>query len=884
MSAQARFPNETDVLAALVRSNHEAIAARWSVAMHGPRDTTKPLSDDGGGFGSGVARVADRLSQPERQEADGALGCASRLGALLVCASTTVRRSILEEAASRHVRVGLELALLLEDVVDEAILWAAEAEVRSGREGILAVSSEAMQKRPILAREHDGADRSHVARAVPVRDASGAVVQWGGAAIGIEDQLRAEARIRASDERFARIFESNLIGLAFATRDGILLDANDYFLNLIGVEREVLASGTYRWDEATLPKDRETERRAGEQLQESGICEPFEKEFVRKDGTCVPILLGSAAMPGTGAGGQVVTFALDLSDRKRIERGLSLLSRASTFLASSLDLRSLLQGVTDLTVPEFADGCAVHLIDNEGHVELAAFSYDGARTEEVRAELAEHPLASRAIREGVTDFVLDIDSRSSSGAEGESPVAISRSIGATSFVAAPLLVHERTIGALSLMTSNPRRRYDASDVGVAEELARRVAVALDNARLFELAQRERIRVDEANRLKDEFLAMVSHELRSPLNAMLGWATILREGNVDAAQTSRALEIIERNARAQAQLIEDLLDITRITTGKLRLNVGPVDLDAVVGAAVETMQPAARAKGIRIDVELEEPAGPLLGDPERIQQIVWNLVSNAVKFSRNGGLVTVSVAKRDGGVRIAVKDTGQGIAPEFLPHVFERFRQGEGGTTRSKGGLGLGLAIVKHLIELHGGTIEVTSEGEGRGATFLVSLPLHHRSSQGVVATLSQTSVRTRTARRPRTSLELEGLRVLVVDDEVDARELLRAVLEQAGMEVETVGSAEEALRRFVETRPHIVVSDIGMPGEDGYVFMERLRSLPEERGGRTPSIALTAYARMEDRSKALLAGYNMHVAKPIEPSELLTVVSKVVHRASETHA
>lgn len=386
----------------------------------------------------------------------------------------------------------------------------------------------------------------------------------------------------------------------------------------------------------------------------------------------------------------------------------------------------------------------------------------------------------------------------------------------------------------------------------------------------------RRQAEEANRAKDEFLAVVSHELRTPLNSMLGWMRLLRSDRIDDATFERGLETIERNVKSQGQLIDDLLDVSRIVTGKLRLNVQPVEVAACVQAALDSVRLAAEAKRIRLEAVVDPSAGPVSGDPERLQQVAWNLLSNAVKFTPKEGKVRIRVSRVASHVEIVVADSGQGISPEFLPHVFERFRQADASITRSTGGLGLGLAIVRHLVELHGGAVRVESEGEGKGATFTVRLPLMplQRSPAEFVA-------------EPRSGAaapeggfecppEIAGVKVLVVDDEPDAREMLSVVLESCEAEVRTAASAAEGLDVLDAWSPDLLVSDIGMPREDGYEFIKRVRARGPERGGNVPAVALTAYARYEDRMRALASGFQMHVAKPVEPAELLMVVHSLL--------
>jgi CheY-like chemotaxis protein len=365
-------------------------------------------------------------------------------------------------------------------------------------------------------------------------------------------------------------------------------------------------------------------------------------------------------------------------------------------------------------------------------------------------------------------------------------------------------------------------------------------------------------------MKDEFLATLSHELRTPLNAILGWSQLLGRGGGDANTLEEGLAVIERNTRAQAQLIDDLLDMSRIISGKIRLDTRSINPAGVIHAAVETVTPAALAKGIGVQLVLDDEAGPILGDASRLQQVVWNLLSNAIKFTPRGGRVTVTLARVASAVEIAVTDTGQGISAEFLPHVFERFRQADASSTRRHGGLGLGLAIAKQIVELHGGTIHVDSPGEGHGSTFRIDLPLASvAEKRRAEPDGSGTPEALEPHATPREGNELAGLKVLVVDDEPDALRLVRKLLEACGAEVLGAGSAAEALPLVESRRPDVLISDVGMPDVDGYELLRQVRALGAEKGGRVPAIALTAFARSEDRTRALLAGFLVHVSKPV---------------------
>jgi PAS domain S-box-containing protein len=418
--------------------------------------------------------------------------------------------------------------------------------------------------------------------------------------------------------------------------------------------------------------------------------------------------------------------------------------------------------------------------------------------------------------------------------------------------------------------------------GTCTDITDRKRTEEERLSLLEIERGARLEADRSSRMKDEFLATLSHELRTPLNAILGWAAILSTGKLDAEELRDGLETIQRNARAQTQIIEDLLDMSRIINGKVRLEVQQTDLGAVIRAAMETVRPAAEAKGLRMRAVLDPHAGPVSGDAGRLQQVFWNLLNNAVKFTPRGGQVQVLLQRVNSHLEASIADTGEGISPDFLPNVFDRFRQADASTTRRYGGLGLGLAIVKQLVELHGGTIGVKSPGVGRGATFTVSLPLTVlHSEQGD----EQTERRHPSATDgglPASELHdqrLDRVRVVVVDDEPDARALVTRLLERCGATVRAASSAEEALALIAAEPPDVLVSDIGMPHQDGYALIRRVRSLGVGHGGEVPAVALTAYARTEDRVRAVQAGFQTHVIKPVEPIELITMVASLARKS-----
>jgi signal transduction histidine kinase/ActR/RegA family two-component response regulator len=425
------------------------------------------------------------------------------------------------------------------------------------------------------------------------------------------------------------------------------------------------------------------------------------------------------------------------------------------------------------------------------------------------------------------------------------------------------------IGGLFFGHSRPGV-FTSQDQQLAEGIAAWASVALENARLYVDAQ-------SANRMKDEFLAVLSHELRTPLNAIVGYARLLRGGLLSGETAERGLETLERNATWLTQIIEDVLDVSRIVSGKIRLNVQPVTLPVILDHAVGTIQPAADAKGVQLQMLVDTGIGPVSGDPDRLQQVVWNLLSNAVKFTPRNGRVQVRLARVGAHVEIVVSDNGVGIREDFLPYVFERFRQAEAATVRRTGGLGLGLAIVRHIVEMHGGTVDATSAGEGAGATFRVSLPLMIAHPTLTEAPREHPKSQRRDALR---SLgDLRDVHVLAVDDEEDALTLLRVVLEAAGARVTTVGSPLEAVERIEATQPDVLVVDLGMPEMDGFELIRQIRASPRAQVRDVPAAAVTAFARADDRTKALRSGFEMHLAKPVDPGELVASVASLVRRA-----
>jgi signal transduction histidine kinase/CheY-like chemotaxis protein len=623
---------------------------------------------------------------------------------------------------------------------------------------------------------------------------------------------------------------------------------------------------------------------------------------MRKDGTLLDISL--SVSPVRDASGRIIgaaKIARDITARKRIEaaleeesRILDLLNKTGSVIGSQLELHPLIQAVTDagkeMTGAQF--GAFFYNVTNKDGESFLLYALSGAPREAFdKFGLPRNtPIFGPTFRGTGVVRSADITKDPRYGTmpphhgmpKGHLPVR--------SYLAAPVVSRSgEVIGGLFFGHSEAgifSERAERLAVGIAAQ----AAVAIDNARLYERvrkasAERDvlldaeraaRAEAERASRVKDDFLATLSHELRTPLNAILGWAQLLRAKEVADADIAEGLDVIERNTRVQTQLIEDLLDMSRIVSGKIRLDVQQVDVQDVVKAAVASVRHSADAKNIRMQVVLDPLAGPVRGDPARLQQCVWNLLSNAVKFTPKGGKIQVTLERVNSHLEVCVIDNGQGIRPDFLPHLFERFRQSDASTTRHHGGLGLGLSIVKQLVELHGGSIRAKSPGQGMGSTFCMELPLI------VVHSVDEEKPRTH-PRAPTNEVQsdypsLAGVIVLAVDDEPDARQLIKRVLEQCGAQVVVAGSSREAMQVLTETRPHMIISDIGMPDEDGYTFIRKVRALSDKDGGNIPAAALTAFARAEDRTRALRAGFQTHVAKPVEPTELTAVVASLTSR------
>ncbi|HKC55143.1 MAG TPA: PAS domain S-box protein [Vicinamibacterales bacterium] len=621
--------------------------------------------------------------------------------------------------------------------------------------------------------------------------------------------------------------------------------------------------------------------RRGEQVQH------FETIRCRKDGSCLPISV--TLSPIRNAAGVIIgasKIVRDITDRKRAEAEAQRVQRQAEFIAQvaevlsgPLEYEAKLKGLTDLAVPSLADWAALDVLEEDGHIRRLAIAHSDPAKSQLdtehrrRFEDPTGPSNTRqVIRTGKSAMCADVtDDMIVAVAKGDQErVRPMRALGVVSCMCVALTTSRGTIAALTLVTAESGRRYTADDLRFAEDVASRAALMVENARAY-------VEIRKTNRLKDEFLATLSHELRTPLNAILGYARMLRGGMLAADKYQRTFETIERNSAALTQMVEDILDVSRVVSGKMRLNMQAVELPLVVHEAIATVTPAAEAKDIRVETAFDPQVGPVSGDPDRLRQIVWNLMMNAVKFTPKHGRIQVRIERVNSSVEIVVSDTGMGIAPHFLPHIFERFRQGESGPTREHAGLGLGLAIVRNLVELHGGTVYATSGGEGKGATFRVRLPLR------IVHPEPQPEQRRIHPRQPAPAQlvglpSLNGTHVLAVDDDADALGLLREMLEAVGASVSTAMSGRAALEIVETDRPDVLIADLGMPQMDGFELIRQLRASDDVAVRDIPAAALTAYARSEDRAKSLQHGFEMHLAKPIDPAELVSAVQSLARR------
>jgi PAS domain S-box-containing protein len=729
------------------------------------------------------------------------------------------------------------------------------------------------------------------------------VLGMTGVVQDITTRRNAEDRLRQSEEALRALANTIPQHAWMAHPNGTVFWFNERWYEYTGLPP--LDQSGRGWQQALDPEVLPAVMEHWQECVRTGL--PFEMEFPIRgaDGKYRWFLTRVNAVRDTH--GQVVRWVgtnTDVDEVKRAEQALreeshvlELLNSTGSALASTRDLRSLLQSATDA-----AAGIAgarfgaffYHGPAGDGRL-FTLYTMSGATPAEFESFGEPQAMALFGPSLLATGPVRAGDIAHEAPATGGAPY-FGLSVGhpaVRSYLSVPVVARSgEVLGSMFFGHPMPDVFTERTERIVAG-IAAQAAVAIDNTRLYEAAQQSaeerkvllesereaRAEAERTSQMKDEFLATLSHELRTPLSAILGWAQVLRRGSRDGADLQRGLSTIERNARAQAQLIEDLLDMSRITSGKVLLDTQLLNPAGFIDAAIETVRPAADAKNIRVERHYEPDAGLVAGDPGRLQQVIWNLLSNAIKFTPRDGLVTVRVARREGNVEITVSDTGSGIKQEFITHVFERFRQADASTTRRHGGLGLGLSIVKHLVEQHGGTVRAESAGEGLGASFTIELPLakaqpqQARSGRGAAPTpappTSEMTVR-----------DLSRVNILVVDDDRDARELMARILTDCHATVRTAASAREAFVMLRAAPPDLLITDLGMPEVDGFELLSWVRGLGREGGGNVPAIALTAFARSEDRLRALEAGFSAHISKPVEPSELIATVASLVGPAS----
>lgn len=726
---------------------------------------------------------------------------------------------------------------------------------------------------------NSGEERQIELSAFTMRNSLGEPLCYVGIKRDITARKKAEAALRRRELELADFFDNAPIGLHWVGPDGTILRVNQSELDMLGYVHDEFVGRNI----ADFHSDSEEVQDMLNRLAAGEVLEDYEARLRCKDGTIKTVRMTSNVYREDGKFVHTRCFTHDITDRKLTEKRLTLQYAVSRILAKSIDF---LEGTHDIlrTVCESL-GWQVGLLWSIDYQDEVLRYIDIWHEPSIDITDFKQASKTRTFQKGVglpgqiwatskpawiPNVIKDSNFARAQAAENA---------GLRGAFGFPILLGNEVVGIIEFFSREIRQPDKellnmivalGSQIGQFHELKRA------EEKLAQLLVRERAAradSDKANRLKDEFLATVSHELRTPLNAVIGWSRMLRSGRLDRESQSHALEVIERNAWAQKQIIEDILDVSRVITGKLQLNLAPVDLKLVAEAALDAVRPALEAKEIKIVTNYHHSLRIIQGDFDRLQQVVWNLLSNASKFTPSGGMVGLYVSQNGGFAEIQVNDTGPGVAPDFLPHVFERFRQADGSTTRTHGGLGLGLAIVRHLVELHGGTISVHNSEQGSGAVFTVKLPL----PSGELPLEPESAPLARRNEIPEV-LDLLDLRILVVEDDHDALDWINIELTGHGAKVTGVETAAEALEILEREKFDLLISDIGLPETDGYKLIKQVRKHKDENGERIPAIALTAYARTQDRLQALAAGYNTHVAKPVETHELVTVVKCLTGR------
>lgn len=708
-----------------------------------------------------------------------------------------------------------------------------------------------------------------------------APVYYVGIKRDISARKRNERLLRQSEAELADFFDNAVVGLHWVGATGIVERVNRAELDLLGYERDEYIGhhiSEFHVDPEVID-DLLSRLQRGEKIRD------YEARLRAKDGSIKYVHINSSAsFREDGRFLHTRCFTRDITERRRTEQRLALQYAITRILSESRDVVESAQGILravcetlDWQVgvlwrvePDSGRLVCVDLI-NSSEIDITEFELFSRTTSFARGEGLPGRIWATASPFWISDILED---------KNFPRAAVAAQAGLHGAFGFPILAGREVIGTVEFFNQEirqPQPEVLEMMVSIGEQIGlfhERKRTEGELAKLLLRERSARAEAEQANRLKDEFLATVSHELRTPLNAVMGWSRMLRSGRLDAESREHAIEVIERNALAQKQIIEDILDVSRVITGKLKLNLSPVDLTVVLDAALDAVRPALEAKEIKIVKDVDPKVRIVVGDGDRLQQVIWNLLSNAAKFTPNNGRVELSLKQTNGNIQIQVSDTGPGIDPDFLPYVFERFRQADGSTTRTHGGLGLGLAIVRHLLELHGGSIKAENREDASGAILTISLPLPSGE-------LRLETVPGAFSRDPETpdSPDLTDVRILVIDDEADALDLISIDLKACGAQVSAFLTAAEALEAMVQADFDLVISDIAMPDHDGYEFIQRVRAREANSQGRkVPAIALTGYARAQDRVRALIAGYDTHVSKPLESGELVTVVASLVGR------
>ncbi|MDQ3665701.1 MAG: PAS domain S-box protein [Acidobacteriota bacterium] len=760
--------------------------------------------------------------------------------------------------------------------------------IHMGREAFESICSELAQKGvyrgEAISHTKAGEIRYIEISAFTTRDGSGDPICYVSIKRNVTERKRAEDELRRSEAELTDFFENAAIGLHWVSSDGTVLRVNQAELDLLGYSREEYVGRNI----ANFHVDQEAIEDILNRLQAGEVLSDYDARLRCKDGSIKHVRINSSVFREQDRFVHTRCFTRDITYRRQTRRRLALQYEVTRILSESADFIESARRILQVTCRGLEwDAGGLWTIDHDAQVMRCIDFYTASKTAVNEFEKFTRNVAFKR-GEGLPGRIWEkgAPSRRDYFAKDRNfpRASVARQEGIVSAFGFPILLGDEVLGVLDFFSREHREPDDellqlaASIGGQIGQFTKRKRAEDERAELLGRERAARADAEKANRLKDEFLATLSHELRTPLNAVIGWSRMLSSGRLDEDSTTHALEVIERNAWSQKQIIEDILDVSRVITGKLQLNLAPVDLVAVVDAALDAVRPALEAKAINIETIIDAGLRIVPGDADRLQQVIWNLLSNAARFTPSEGKVEVRLSHDSGHVQIQVSDNGPGIDPAFLPHVFERFRQADGTTTRTHGGLGLGLAIVRHLVELHGGTISAENRTDRSGAIFTLKLRVPSGELGPEALADAITAFKDSEPELP----NLENLRILVVDDEKDTLDLVAMDLTQHGASVTGVTSAAEALTALEESQFDLLISDIAMPETDGYALIRQVRRRESGREKRLPAVALTGYARVEDRMRAIMAGYNTHVVKPVEARELVTVVASLAGRLGKT--